>query len=104
MHHAGGSFNSEEPECVEGATLGGPVHTGEPDDGPDADADNPEGEPDDVAQDVADEEGGSTISGSSLHSEVPHLRHDGVWKPITVRSGAMRQRLDPDSVVDKGYV
>ena len=58
-------------------------------------------EPDDAAQDVADEEGVSTTSGSSLHSEVPHLHHDWVWYPA-VRSGAMRQHLDPDFEVDRG--
>ena len=53
-----------------------------------------EGEPDDAVQEVADEESVSATSGSSLQSEVPRLRHDWVWCPI-VRSGAMRQRLDP---------
>ena len=54
MHHAGGSLHREEPECVADTTLGGSVHIGEPDDGPDVGADNPttpdDAEPDDAAQ------------------------------------------------------
>ena len=85
----GGPVHTGEPDG------GGPVRTGEPDDGPDADADHPElafdGEPLMLRQMEA---GLSTISGSSLHSEVPHLRHDWMLYPA-VRSGAMRQHCEP---------
>ena len=51
------------------AAFGGPVHTWEPDDGPDADADNPnnpdDAEPDDVAQvDAGDSEWVDSPGGS----------------------------------------
>ena len=82
LRHVGSPANVGEPEMA-GATFGGPVHTGEPDDGPDADADHLEipfdDEPDDAVQDGVDEE-----------------------YPV-VRSGAMRQRLGPDSEVDRGF-
>ena len=95
MHHVGSPINVGEPEMRGNLWRPGP-HDG----GPDAYAEHPEipfdDEPDDAAQDVADEEGVSTPSGSSLHSEVPHLHHDWVWYPV-VRSGATRQHLDPES-------
>ena len=109
MHHVGSPTNVGEPEMT-GATFEVPVHTGEPDDGPDAAADHPEipldDEPEDVEQQDADEDAdddddGSFSPGGSLHGEVPDL-NEWAWFPVR-RSGSMRQEIDPDSVVDRDY-
>ena len=72
--------HAEEPELVAGAALGGPVHTREPDDGPDDDADNPpdpvddesryaapDGSGTDDVSDVPPMEGERDPSGSASH-------------------------------------
>ena len=88
-----------------GATSGGPVHNGEPDDGPDADADHPEisfdDEPDDAAQD-ADVDDGSFSEGGSLDGEVPDLNNERGWFPVR-RSGSTHQETDLNSAVDRDY-
>ncbi|CAE7453065.1 unnamed protein product, partial [Symbiodinium pilosum] len=62
-----------QTQQTHGATFGGPVNTGEPDVAPDADADHPEiprsDEPDDAAQ-LVDNDGGGSAEGGSLDGEV----------------------------------
>ena len=95
MYHVGSPTNVGEPEMT-GATFGGPVHAGELDGGPDADADRPEipldDEPDDAAQD-ADVDDGSFSEGGSLDGEVPDLNNEWHWFPVS-RSGPMHQEID----------
>ena len=96
MHHVGSPTNVGEPEMT-GATFGGPVNTGEPDVAPDADADHPEiprsDEPDDAAQ-LVDNDGGGSAEGGSLDGEVPVP--DSKW-------GSMHQGIDPKSEADRDY-